>query len=124
ARINVQVNPVPKNPGRPDRKYFVGLPIPAAAGCVCAIIYASDSTPIQAWPLAVCWLALLGLLAFLMVSTWRYYSFKDLNLLSPRNPLTVVLVAGFIYVSYYYSKPVLLAIAGSYVTAGSGIRIG
>ena len=31
ARFNIQKNPVPKNPGRPDRKYFVGLPIPAAA---------------------------------------------------------------------------------------------
>ncbi len=27
--------PIPKNPGRPDRKYFVGLPIPAAAAMVC-----------------------------------------------------------------------------------------
>src|ERR1039458_5285861 len=31
ARFNIQKNPVPKNPGRSDRKYFVGLPIPAAA---------------------------------------------------------------------------------------------
>ena len=31
ARFNIQKNPMPKNPGRPDRKYFVGLPIPAAA---------------------------------------------------------------------------------------------
>ena len=31
ARFNIQKNPIPKNPGRPDRKYFVGLPIPAAA---------------------------------------------------------------------------------------------
>ena len=31
ARFNITTNPVPKNPGRPDRKYFVGLPIPAAA---------------------------------------------------------------------------------------------
>ncbi|MBV9038225.1 MAG: CDP-alcohol phosphatidyltransferase family protein, partial [Acidobacteriaceae bacterium] len=29
ARFNVQTNPMPKNPGRPDRKYFVGMPIPA-----------------------------------------------------------------------------------------------
>ena len=28
ARFNIQHNPIPKNPGRPDRKYFVGLPIP------------------------------------------------------------------------------------------------
>ena len=124
ARFNVQVNPVPKNPGRPDRKYFVGLPIPAAAGCVCAIIYASDSSPIIAWPLAVCWLAVLGLLAFLMVSTWRYYSFKDLNLLRPRSPISFVLVAGFIYLIWNYSQPVLLAISVAYVGAGIVIRIG
>ena len=28
ARFNMQKNPIPKNPGRPNRKYFVGLPIP------------------------------------------------------------------------------------------------
>src|SRR5579872_6520314 len=39
ARFNIQKNPIPKNPGRPDRKYFVGMPIPAAAGAVVAIIY-------------------------------------------------------------------------------------
>jgi CDP-diacylglycerol--serine O-phosphatidyltransferase len=39
ARFNIQKNPVPKNPGRPDRKYFVGLPIPAAAGFVAAVVH-------------------------------------------------------------------------------------
>ena len=28
ARFNIQKNPVLRNPGRPDRKYFAGLPIP------------------------------------------------------------------------------------------------
>ncbi len=46
ARFNVQTNPVPKNPGRPDRKYFVGLPIPAAAAMVAAVVYAADSIPL------------------------------------------------------------------------------
>ena len=32
ARFNISHNPEPKNPGRPGRKYFVGMPIPAAAG--------------------------------------------------------------------------------------------
>src|SRR5262252_7724199 len=67
ARFNVQTNPVPKNPGRPDRKYFVGLPIPAAASVVAAIVYASDSVPLQFWLLSVFWLALIALLSFLMV---------------------------------------------------------
>ena len=35
ARFNSTGSPVPKNPGRPGRKYFVGMPIPAAAGANC-----------------------------------------------------------------------------------------
>ena len=47
ARFNVQVNPVPKNPGRADRKYFVGMPIPAAAAMVASVVYAFvDSGPL------------------------------------------------------------------------------
>src|ERR1700682_5400392 len=61
ARFNVQAHPVPKNPGRADRKYFVGLPIPAAAGMVAAIVYAADSAPLESWIYSVLWLALLGL---------------------------------------------------------------
>src|SRR5690349_22625143 len=45
ARFNVQKHPIPKNPGRPDRKYFVGLPIPAGASMVASVVYVSDSTP-------------------------------------------------------------------------------
>ena len=72
ARFNIQKNPVPKNPGRPDRKYFVGLPIPSGAAMVAGVVYASTAEPIHWWVFSAMWLALLGLLAFLMVSTWRY----------------------------------------------------
>ena len=41
ARFNIQKNPVPKNPGRPDRKYFVGMPIPSAAAALAAVVYAA-----------------------------------------------------------------------------------
>src|SRR6516225_8077040 len=64
ARFNITTNPVPKNPGRPDRKYFVGLPIPAAAGLVAAVVYAEGSAPVHLWVVSVLWLALLGLLSF------------------------------------------------------------
>ena len=124
ARFNVQKNPVPKNPGKPDRKYFVGLAIPAAAGMVAAVVYAAGSSPIHLWPFAVVWLALLGLLSFLMVSTWRYYSFKDINLLRPRSPLMVIVLGSLIYLIWNYSQSVLLAMAGTYVASGILIRIG
>src|SRR5215510_2844066 len=98
ARFNIQKNPVPKNPGRADRKYFVGLPIPAAAALVAATVYATDGDPIRWWPLSVLWLGLLLLLGFLMVSTWRYYSFKGISLSKAYSPLIFILVGEFIYV--------------------------
>lgn len=124
ARFNVQTNPVPKNPGRPDRKYFVGLPIPAAAGMVAAVVYAADSIPVRTWPVALVWLLLQAMLAFLMVSTWRYRSFKDFNLMSPRSPLSVILMASFIFLIWNYSQPMLLAMGGTYVSSGILVRLG
>jgi CDP-diacylglycerol--serine O-phosphatidyltransferase len=124
ARFNVQKNPVPKNPGRPNRKYFVGLPIPAGAALVAAVVYASDSAPITFWPLTIAWIGLMALLSFLMVSTWRYYSFKDVSLLRPRSPLTVILVGAAIYLIWHYPQATLLAMASVYVGSGVVIRIG
>ena len=124
ARFNVQTNPIPKNPGRPDRKYFVGLPIPAAAGMVAAVVYAADCVPLQWWILSALWLALLALLSFLMVSTWRYPSVKEISLTGPRSPLTVILFGALIYLIWNYSQPVLLALAILYVSTGIFIRAG
>ena len=124
ARFNVQKNPIPKNPGKPHRKYFVGLPIPAAAGMVCAVVFAFDGRPLAWWPLSVAWLALLLLLGFLMVCTWRYYSFKGINLSKPYTPLLFVLLGGLIYGIWNWPQPVLLAMAIAYVGSGIAIRIG
>ena len=124
ARFNIQANPVLKNPGRPDRKYFAGLPIPAAAGMVAAVVYACDSVPLAFWPLSAAWLALLVLLGFLMVSTWRYYSFKGISLARPRSYLIVVLAGALIYGIWNYSQPVLVTMAIAYVGSGIVIRIG
>ncbi len=124
ARFNVQKNPVPKNPGRSSRKYFVGLPIPAAAGMVAAVVYAADCAPIEFWPLSVAWLALLAALAFLMVSTWRYRSLKDIQFLSPLSPLTVILWGVLFYLVWNFSQPVLLGMAVFYVGSGIVVRAG
>lgn len=124
ARFNVQAIPVLKNPGRPGRKYFAGLPIPSAAAMVAAVVFASGSTPLRAWGFSVAWLGLLGLLAFLMVSTWRYPSFKDLNLLRPRSPFMFVLAGSLIYLIWTVPQPVLLAMSSTYVLSGIVIRIG
>ena len=59
-----------------------------------------------------------------MVSTWRYPSFKDLNLMKPRSPLTVVLLGSLIYLIWNFSQPVLLGLAIIYVGSGIVIRLG
>ena len=124
ARFNIQKNPIPKNPGRPDRKYFVGLPIPAAAAAVATVVFAADAEPLSWWPLSVAWLGWLLLLGFLMVSTWRYYSFKGISLTTPYKPLLVVLVCGLIYLIWNWPQPVLLVLAITYVGSGIVIRVG
>ncbi len=125
ARFNIQQNPVPKNPGRAGRRYFVGLPIPSAAALLAAVVHASGGYPLRRWlPWGMLWLLLLGVLSFLMVCTWRYYSFKDLNLLQQRSFLTVALIAMMIYLIWNFSQPVLLAMAVLYVGSGPAIRLG
>lgn len=123
ARFNVQKNPMPKNPGRPHRKYFVGLPIPAAAGMVAAVVYFGEGYPVSYAPVSAAWLVLIALLSFLMVSTWRYNSFKDLNLLRPRSSVMVILFGCFIFVTFFYSRYVLLAMGCTYVGSGIVIRV-
>src|SRR6266853_5735130 len=39
ARFNITDNPQPSNPGRPGKKYFVGMPIPAGAGVIAAVVH-------------------------------------------------------------------------------------
>ncbi len=124
ARFNIQHNPIPKNPGRPDRKYFVGLAIPAGASVVASIVYACSGEPLTWWPLSVGWMALLVLLGFLMVSTWRYYSFKGINLNKGYSPLLLILLAAVIYGIVHWPKPLFLGMAISYMMSGIIIRIG
>jgi CDP-diacylglycerol--serine O-phosphatidyltransferase len=91
---------------------------------VAAVVYAADGKPIGWWPLSVVWLALLALLGFLMVSTWRYYSFKGIGLNKPYTPLIVIVMACLIYALWKYGQALLPALAVAYVGSGIAIRIG
>src|SRR5215813_5910429 len=122
ARFNIQVNPQPSNPGRPGRKYFVGLPIPAGAGVLASNIHLFRGDPIVYLPLAPLWTGLLLVVGFLMVSTWRFYSFKDLNLRS-RHPFQIfILICGIGALIWFYSQYVLFIIAIAYMLSGVLMR--
>jgi CDP-diacylglycerol--serine O-phosphatidyltransferase len=124
ARFNISKNPIPRNPGKPHRKYFVGLPIPAAAAMVASVVYALDSYPLTDLFPAILWLLLLALLSFLMVCTWRYRSFKDLNLTAPHSPLILIAMGCVIFAIWNWSQPMLVILASIYVGSGIAVRIG
>jgi CDP-diacylglycerol--serine O-phosphatidyltransferase len=69
------------------------------------------------------WLCLLVLVGLLMVSTWRYPSFKQLNFSKPRTPLLVLVVGGLIFVISQWPQPVLMAMATAYLLSGLIIRL-
>lgn len=117
ARFNISANPVPKNPGRPGRKYFVGMPIPAAAGVIAAVVHGFQGHPFNVWT-AVLWMILVAFTGFLMVSTWRFWSGKEINL-AGRHPFQwIVLIGLLIYLLVYFSRVVLLVMALAYLFSG------
>ena len=123
ARFNIQVNPQPSNPGRPGKKYFVGMPIPAAAGVVAAIVHFANGEPLAVWWWSAVWLGLLVSCAFLMVSTWRFYSFKDINLRGRHPFRNVVFIGALIASIWYFSHSVLFFIALVYMLSGVLARV-
>ncbi|MBI3474962.1 MAG: phosphatidylcholine/phosphatidylserine synthase [Acidobacteria bacterium] len=118
ARFNIAKNPQPSNPGRPGKKYFVGMPIPAGAGVIAAMIHYSGGAPIISWVTAMSWLMMVVVVGYLMVSTWRFYSFKDIDFRSRRPFRLIVLIAILIASIRYFSGPVLFAIAILYMASG------
>lgn len=118
ARFNIQVNPEPSNPGRPGKKYFVGMPIPAAAGVLASVVHFTGGKPIDVLWEAVLWCALMVLCSFLMVSTWRFFSTKGLKLRS-RHPFRVIVVVAAVLAGVWeMSGPFLLLLALAYMCAG------
>ena len=118
ARFNITKNPQPSNPGRPGKKYFVGLPIPAGAGVIAAMVHFTSGQPIfSAWT-ALSWLMMVIVISYLMVSTWRFYSFKDIDFRS-RHPFRLIVLIGILVALIWsFSGPVLFAIALLYMASG------
>src|ERR1700733_5742029 len=118
ARFNIASNPQPSNPGRPGKKYFVGMPIPAGAGVIAAVVHFEAGVALASWYTAMTWLAMVAAVGYLMVSTWRFYSFKDIDFAS-RHPFRLIILLGGLFAGiWFFSKPVLFAVALLYTFSG------
>jgi CDP-diacylglycerol--serine O-phosphatidyltransferase len=101
-----------------DKRYFQGLPSPAAAALVAGFVWIMDDAAIN--PESIRWWAwIVTVFAGLtMVSNLKYYSFKTINL-RRSVPFVVVflIMLSFVLVSY---QPAIVLFAGFVVYALSG----
>ncbi|HKT89974.1 MAG TPA: phosphatidylcholine/phosphatidylserine synthase [Candidatus Sulfotelmatobacter sp.] len=120
ARFNITSNAQPSNPGRPGKKYFVGMPIPAGAGVIAAVVHFEGGDPRAVFSpyTALAWSAMVATVGYLMVSTWRFYSFKDIDFRSRHPFRLIVLLAGLFALIFFFSKQMLFAIALLYMVSG------
>jgi len=125
ARFNLQgTRPRVLLEGTPkvDKKNFVGLPIPAAAGLLASIVYLSP-LPLNILPenlsniYTVLMVILLAGLGLLMVSTIRYTSFKTIGT-GRRSVYFLLFIAALGMLFWLYSRYMLLGIAVAYVAHG------
>ena len=120
ARFNIQARrPVDESASKMD---FVGLPIPAGAAVIAAIVH-FGKYPILQVGLALLWCLLVALLAFLMISRVRYPSFKELDLKKPLPRTTIVGTAMLIGLIVFFSEIVLLSLATVYLASGPVARM-
>ncbi len=123
ARFNVSINPQPKNPGLPGRKYFVGMPIPAGAGVIAAVVHCFNGSPIDDWRMALLWIGLILFTGFLMVSSWRFWSGKEIGTEGKKTYRLFVLIAGVGTLIWLFSEYTLMAIALGYLVSGVLARL-
>ena len=118
ARFNVHT-------GTTDKRYFVGLPTPAAAGVAASMVIFLQGDELNRIALGAIAVATY-LVALLMVSTFRYWSFKEIDIARrrPAQTLLVVVLAVMlimtkhdvflfvVFVGYALSGPVRRVVVG------------
>ena len=110
ARFNIQAA------SGGDKRYFVGMPSPAAAGVPAATVFAYPAGVYDPGP-AMLALAMVLVPAVLMVSTIRFRSFKTIDL-QVRRPYTVLLfIAVGIMLITTHPRFVLVAMAYTYLAS-------
>ena len=96
ARFNIQSST------QTDKRYFVGMPSPSAAGVVAATVYGWPER-LAGPPEALAAVVVLLVPAFLMVSTVRFRAFKAVNFGWARSPMPLFLFA--ILIVFIFTEP-------------------
>lgn len=103
-------------------RYFVGMPTPAAAGAIAAIVHFLKD-PLESWHFSVGFLVVVAMLAALMTSTVRYPSLKGVNWGRRHDSLTIILMGLFVWCVIFYSQYTLILLASAYCISGPIIYV-
>jgi CDP-diacylglycerol---serine O-phosphatidyltransferase len=115
ARFNIQTRVT-------DKKYFIGLPIPAAAGTIATLVLATpERLQSPFWMTGL--LVLTVILSYLMISTLKYRSFKDLDLRRQRRAWILPVIAVVFAVVAYRPALTLLGLALLFAASGPIARV-
>ena len=109
ARFNIQA-------GSQDKRYFVGMPSPAAAAVPAATVYAYP-WGFHRYTEALPAMALVIVPALLMVSTLRFRSFKSFDLQARRSYPVLILIAVGLTLLAAHGELVLLVLAYGYLAS-------
>ena len=90
-----------------DKRFFQGLPSPSAAAVVAGAVWLGAAKGVDGGTLAIPAVLLTVSVAALMVSSFNYYSFKDLNH-TGRVRFTMVLVVLLVFVAGALDPPLVL----------------
>jgi CDP-diacylglycerol--serine O-phosphatidyltransferase len=115
ARFNVMT-------GKSDYRYFVGLPSPAGALTIGALIYYAPA-PVLDRRFAIVILILTACTAFAMVSPIRWRAQKGINFQKGRSLMYVVVLAAIIAIAWAWPRPFGLVLAISYLASGPLVRL-
>jgi CDP-diacylglycerol--serine O-phosphatidyltransferase len=108
ARFNIQTTT------QVDKRYFIGMPSPSAAGVVAATVFAFPRG-LTGLPQLLAAVAVVVVPAILMVSTIRFRSFKTINLGYQRSYLPIFFFAIFVVLIATEPQFTLLALAYTYL---------
>jgi CDP-diacylglycerol--serine O-phosphatidyltransferase len=116
ARYNIQAH-------SGERRHFVGLSSPVAAGSLATVAFAFPAKPEFGSPTALPLLLLVATLALLMVSRFRYRSFKDLALIDRRSYIHVLPLAVTMVGVLIWPRWVMLTLAGVYLLSAPAVAV-
>ena len=111
ARFNTQI-------GVEDKRYFQGLPSPAAAAIVTGFIWMGETYGLQGEAMRYVATLITAAAGLLMVSNFRYYSFKEIDI--RRRVPFVVIIAVVLALALVSTNPqlMLFAIFSGYAVSG------